>query len=212
MARKVDPELRVRILKEAEHLLHLHGYHGTSLDEIASSCRMTKANLIHHFKSKEDLGLAVLDYKIDAYRKQRLSTITDCPEPGAGIDRLFSAATDFFGANGCKAGCFVGNIALEMSDINDRFRARVESFFNEWIAQLAKCLACAGRRSEPAAQDRSTAEAILALYEGAIMLARSRRDPAVFRRVGLHARRLLEHAKKSGFVSGARKTARAKNV
>ena len=50
-----------RILEEAEHLIHLQGYRGTSLDEIARRCRMTKANLLHHFKSKEELGLAVLE-------------------------------------------------------------------------------------------------------------------------------------------------------
>jgi TetR/AcrR family transcriptional regulator, transcriptional repressor for nem operon len=199
MARKSDPTLRVDILKQAEHLIHLRGYHCTSLDEIAERCGMTKANLFHHFKSKEDLGLAVLDYKIEAYRGGCLGKISAHADPVGAVKELFYAAACFYRGNGCKAGCFVGNIALEMSDINDRFRERVSAFFEEWVSTLEELL----RRHKaagyflPGFKPGSAAEAVLALYEGAIMLARSRRDPSVFERVGKEACGMLEAQRSS---------------
>ena len=64
MARKADPAVRERILQEAEHIIHLKGYNHACLDEIAQACGMTKGNLLHHYNSKSELALAVLDYKI----------------------------------------------------------------------------------------------------------------------------------------------------
>jgi TetR/AcrR family transcriptional repressor of nem operon len=177
---------RDRILQEAEHLIHLRGYHCTSLDDIAVRCRMTKANLLHHFKSKEALGLAVLDYKIDAYRRCCLDPIfSNGADPVEAVRQLFAWAGRFHQGNGCRAGCFVGNIALEMSDSSERFREKAEAFFTEWVDRIAEALSrrTAGRFA-PGTSPQSTAEAILSLYEGAMMLARTRRDYRVMDRAG----------------------------
>jgi TetR/AcrR family transcriptional repressor of nem operon len=194
MARKVNPELRARIIKEAEHLIHLQGFHCTSLEDIATQCSMTKANVLHHFKSKEDLGLAVLEYKIELYKCNCLERTFGDGDPVDCINQLFSDSARHYKANGCKAGCFFGNIALEMADLNERFRLRVEEFFEHWIScleQVLKRQRAAGAFA-PTLKPRATAESLFALYEGAIMLARTRRDPGVFTRVGQQARTLLE--------------------
>lgn len=190
--------VRDRIIDQAEHLIHLRGYRATSLDDIAKACRMTKANLFHHYGSKEELGLAVLDAKIADYRQRRIENGCRGREPVAAVDCLFKEARKLFSGNGCRAGCFVGNIALEMSDINDSFRERAGLFFEEWSRHFAQCLRLAKARGEFEASLNPTAsaEAIISLYEGAIMLARTRRDPGVFSRVGKLACALIEQQKK----------------
>lgn len=199
MGRKPDPQVRRRILDEAEHLIHLRGYHGTAMEDIACSCRMTKANLFHHYGSKEELGLAVLDAKIADYRKGRIDVLCAQNDPVEAVHRMFREAGRFFAGNGCKAGCFVGNIALEMSDLNDQFRRRAGLFFEEWARGMTECLSRAKASGYflPTLDPRASAEAILALYEGAVMLARTRRDASVFERVGRIARSLLEHHRRS---------------
>lgn len=195
MATLVALPPRERILQEAEHLIHLRGYHCTSLDDIAARCRMTKANLLHHFHSKEALGLAVLDFKIACYRRSHLDPLfSGEPDPAEAVARLFELAESFHRHNGCRAGCFIANMALEMSDDNERFRARVSRFFEEWTARIEDLLRRRqGRGLLDAALDpRGCAESILSLYEGAVMLARARRDPAVFGRVGRVAADLVE--------------------
>ena len=186
---------RERILRESEHLIHLQGFRCTSLEDIASRCGMTKANLLHHFKSKEELGLAVLDYKIDCYRRNCLDPLfSGEPDPGDAVTKLFDMASCFHRQNGCKAGCFIANIALEMSDASERFRGRAGRFFEEWASRIEDLL----RRHQTqghlkhSLDCRTCAEAILSLYEGAVMLARTRRDPRVFDRVGQVARELVE--------------------
>ncbi|MEK7859699.1 MAG: TetR family transcriptional regulator C-terminal domain-containing protein [Elusimicrobiota bacterium] len=197
MGRKPDLKVRELILQQAEHLIHLQGYHSTCMDDIAKNSGMTKANLFHHYGSKEELGLAVLDLKMACYRKSHVEPLCAQGDVAEAVFKMFADAAKFYDGNGCKAGCFVGNIALEMSDINEAFRLKVSEFFSQWAKGIAGCLSrCQDAGHFDANLDpRSSAEAILALYEGAIMLARTRRDAAVFKRVGKIARSLLDQHK-----------------
>jgi TetR/AcrR family transcriptional repressor of nem operon len=193
MARKTNPAARERILQEAEHVIHLKGYNHACLDEIAAACGMTKGNLIHHYGSKSELALAVLDFKIREFQARKVEPVCAQPVPEDAVAAMFAEAELFFNGNGCKAGCFVGNIALEMSDLNETFRLRVAGFFNEWTDGLSACLERCKSKGyfSPALDARATAESIVALYEGAIMLARSRRDATVFGRIGKVAKQIL---------------------
>jgi TetR/AcrR family transcriptional regulator, transcriptional repressor for nem operon len=201
MGRKPDLEVRQRILRQAEHQLHLRGYHHTSMDEIAQRSKMTKANLFHHFGSKEELALAVLDDKIASYKLNRVEPLCCHEDPVEAVGCLFSDAGKFFEGIGCKAGCFIANIGLEMADVNEQFRKKVGEFFGSWSRSMADCLRKAQKegRFETDLDPDACAEAVLALYEGAVMLARTRRDATVFDRVGKLAREMLERRKTSTY-------------
>lgn len=49
------------VIEHADVLLREHGYLGLNLDELADRVEYSKATLYHHFVSKEDLVLAVVD-------------------------------------------------------------------------------------------------------------------------------------------------------
>src|SRR2546429_305152 len=100
MGRKPDLKIPAEILNQAEHVLHLHGYHATTMDDIAQACGMTKANLFHHFKSKEDLALAVLDAKTADYHKCRVDPCCGQGDPVEAVGRMFQDARRVFSGNG----------------------------------------------------------------------------------------------------------------
>lgn len=197
MGRKPDPTVREDILRQAECLIHLHGFASTSLDEIAKRCGMTKANLFHHFASKEALGLAVLDMKIADYRTRRVEPLCADGDPVKAVAELFERAGEHYKGIGCKAGCFVANIAIETADGNEAFRKKSAEFFDAWTGSMAACLARAKAAGlfDDALDPKAAAEAVISLYEGAILLARTSRDASVFRRVGGIARSILEQHK-----------------
>jgi AcrR family transcriptional regulator len=56
---------RVEILKSAAAAFRRRGYHGASVDEIASALEMTKGNLYYYFRNKEDILYACHDYSLD---------------------------------------------------------------------------------------------------------------------------------------------------
>src|SRR4029434_8589131 len=52
---------RDQILDAAGRLIHLQGYHCTSLDDVLRESGVGKGNFYYYFKSKEDLGYAIID-------------------------------------------------------------------------------------------------------------------------------------------------------
>jgi len=56
---------RVEILKSAAAAFRRRGYHGASVDEIASALQMTKGNLYYYFRNKEDILYACHEYSLD---------------------------------------------------------------------------------------------------------------------------------------------------
>ena len=56
---------RVEILKTAAAAFRKRGYHGSSVDEIASALAMTKGNLYYYFRNKEDILYACHDYSLN---------------------------------------------------------------------------------------------------------------------------------------------------
>ena len=57
------------ILKAAGNLFAMHGYFHTSTGDILQAVSVSKGAFYHHFKSKEDLAIAVLEQAQADYRK-----------------------------------------------------------------------------------------------------------------------------------------------
>jgi AcrR family transcriptional regulator len=66
MPKSDAPDRRVEILKSAAAAFRRRGYHGASVDEIASALEMTKGNLYYYFRNKEEILFACHDYSLDA--------------------------------------------------------------------------------------------------------------------------------------------------
>ena len=56
---------RIDILKSAAAAFRRRGYHGASVDEIASALAMTKGNLYYYFRNKEEILFACHEYSLD---------------------------------------------------------------------------------------------------------------------------------------------------
>jgi AcrR family transcriptional regulator len=84
--RKPDEGERYRaILETAARLICERGYEGTSMQEIAAACRMTKAGLYHHIQNKEQLLFAIMNYGMDLFEEQVLSKVQGLADP---VERL----------------------------------------------------------------------------------------------------------------------------
>lgn len=82
---------RARILNEAVVLFGEHGYAGTSLADIANAADISKAGLLHHFSSKDELFCKVLERRD---REDALSILVESP---AGEDDTVEAPVDTIG-------------------------------------------------------------------------------------------------------------------
>ena len=71
---------RFEILMSAAAAFRHHGYHGASVDEIASALNMTKGNLYYYFRNKEDILYVCHDYSLDLILKT-LKDVEDSGDP-----------------------------------------------------------------------------------------------------------------------------------
>jgi TetR/AcrR family transcriptional repressor of nem operon len=174
---------REAILDAAMRLMHVHGYHLTSLDDVLRESGVGKGNFYYHFRSKEELGFAILDQIVATFVERTLEPCfadpTDAPlaQIRCFLDRLVQAQRE----RKCRGGCAMGNLASELSDVHEGFRKRLASVFTTWHARLAAALAEAKQRGQVSAACDPDAGArfLVASLEGAILLTKLNKDIGV---------------------------------
>src|SRR5689334_9889111 len=80
--RNADPNAstRVEILKSAAKAFRKLGYHGATVEEIASALQMKKGNLYYYFRNKEEILFACHQYSLDRLT-QLLDAVQNTPDP-----------------------------------------------------------------------------------------------------------------------------------
>jgi AcrR family transcriptional regulator len=63
----LEKDRKQQIIKVAEKRFVKHGFHKTTLDEVARDLRISKSTLYHYFTSKEDLYFTTLRWQVDQY-------------------------------------------------------------------------------------------------------------------------------------------------
>ena len=88
------PSSRDKILDVAEALFARRGHAGVGLREVASGAGLGKSSLFHHFPSKAQLYLAVIDRVVERF-ETRLDPILAAPgDPRERLDRCVDALVD----------------------------------------------------------------------------------------------------------------------
>src|SRR5438309_7690556 len=186
---------REAILQAATRLMHVRGYQNTSLDDVLRESGVGKGNFYYHFRSKEDLGYAILDQIVAGFVERTLEPCFADPHgaPLAQIrcflDRLEQAQRD----RKCVGGCVMGNLASELSDVHEGFRTRLATVFMVWQARFAAALTAAKERGEIAAgcDPAATARFLVASIEGAILLTKVIKDIGVMEQCVAELKRYL---------------------
>jgi TetR/AcrR family transcriptional repressor of nem operon len=186
---------REAIIAAATRLIHVHGYNATALDDVLRTSGVGKGNFYYHFKSKEDLGYAILDTIVVGFLERTLEPCFADPDaPPLGqircfLDRVLEAQRE----RNCVGGCVMGNLASELSDVHEGFRTRLATLFSAWQRRLAGALEAARRRGEIVADaDPGTlARFVVASLEGAILLAKVSKDIRVMEQCVTELKRYL---------------------
>jgi AcrR family transcriptional regulator len=82
---------RIEILKSAAAAFRRRGYHGASVDEIASALEMTKGNLYYYFKNKEEILFACHEYSLDKLLTLMANVQAEPVPPEAKLRKLMLA-------------------------------------------------------------------------------------------------------------------------
>ncbi len=177
---------RDQILNAAARLIHVQGYQCTTLDDVLRESGVGKGNFYYYFKSKEDLGYAMIDRTTQAFVERSLGpAFADAEaDPIAQISAFLDRVLEAQRQRNCVGGCVMGNLASELSDVHEGFRQRLVGIFDLWRARLAEAVSRGqGRRSVRADVDATrVAQFLVAGLEGAILLSKVTRDITVMER------------------------------
>ncbi|RLK51543.1 TetR family transcriptional regulator [Alkalispirillum mobile] len=173
-------DTKEHLLETGLDLLLEHGYNDLGVQALLSASDVPKGSFYHHFRSKQDFALAV----VDRYMRQVHAGLDDCLNdtrrpPLDRVRRFFELSREKYGREGYR-GCLLGNLGQELSAVNDAFRYKIEWCFGEITARLAVCLEEARLHGDlPKETDvHHMADLLLDCWEGAALRSRLRRDPA----------------------------------
>ncbi len=88
---QASADRRIDILKSAAAAFRRRGYHGASVDEIASALAMTKGNLYYYFRNKEEILFACHEYSLDVLLDLLATVQSEASAPDVKLRKLVLA-------------------------------------------------------------------------------------------------------------------------
>ncbi len=173
-----------RIADVAQTLVQEVGYNGFSFEHIAQLVGMRKASIHHHFATKADLGLVVVDRyaaEFDDALRQILTAVKSAP------DRLNAYANLFEETFQNKHDlCVCGMLAAESNSLLAPVKAAIQQFFQSnlvWLGDVIEEGLSSGTLKSSQAP-KVLAQALLSLLEGAMLVGRNMDQPMGPKRLG----------------------------
>lgn len=157
---------REELVERALWLFYRNGFHATGMDLVAKETGVSKTSIYKHFRTKEDLIVAVLQLRDERFRSWlfgRMDTLGDTPEEQ--LLAIFDALEEWFCEDNFQGCMFIKASAEFQSQdhaINQHALAH-KQFLAERFSEIAQNAGF----SNPA----ELANRLLVLKEGAIVLA-----------------------------------------
>jgi TetR/AcrR family transcriptional repressor of nem operon len=169
-----------RLLETGLAMLLKHGYNDLGVHALLEETGVPKGSFYHHFKSKEDFALQVVDrYMSEVHKGLDFCLGDKRMAPLLRVRRFFELSREKYRQDG-HLGCLLGGLGQELSGVSEVFRRKIERCFSGIADRLAICLEEARARGEiPAASNpREMANLLVNCWEGAALRSRLRRNAA----------------------------------
>ena len=170
-----------KIVEAATELFHLYGYDETSIDMLIKKAGVSKSNFYYYFEGKEELGLGVLtklaDNQIREFSEIMESDLNPVEQFVECYKRAVSLQRDLL-EQAIYGGSFFGNMAIEQSSVNEKFRSVLEKYFQEceiFIEQGLRRGIEQGFFNENI-DPKEVARYLLSHFEGAILMAKVKKS------------------------------------
>lgn len=177
------------ILRRAVALASVEGLEGLTIGQLAADLEMSKAGILGHFRTKEQLQLAIY---LEAARTFRRNVV-DPGQEQRGLERLRGYCerwAKFVSDSPWPGGCIITAASFEFDDRPGAVRDAIHAGAVWWQQRLTEAATEAIDDGElPAGSDPAQiAFTITALASGAVRVIRTHRDPAA----GAHLRAAYE--------------------
>jgi len=166
-----NPSTREQIVDAADQLFYQRGFANTSFADIAETVRISRGNFYYHFKTKDDILAAVIDFRLEKTRHM----LDEWERQGATPQERIRCFIHILVMNQARIllhGCPVGTLTSELAKLDHVAlddASRVFTLFRDWLAVQFVAL---GRKKEA----DKLAMHLLARSQGVATLASAFRD------------------------------------
>lgn len=188
------------IIEVASGLINLRGFNNTSVDAVLQASGAKKGSFYYYFKSKEDLGYAIIESHLRRFSDHVLGKAFSGKEDALmELEDFLDIILELHRQRNCSGGCLMGNMAMEMSDIHEGFRRKFQEVFEDWRIRVAGVLQKAKISGQFNDHMDSTrlAQFVVAGVEGGILLSKVKKDIKVlencFKELKTHIRMYVSH-------------------
>jgi len=190
-----DSPTRKKLLDAAQELMLTKGYTDTSVEEICTAAGVTKGSFFHYFAGKEELGKVLAERFTSIMREKfEAAPFRRKQDP---LERVFGYI-DFLiekARSPMTKGCLLGTFVQELSQTHPKIRSVCAAGFEGQADRLKQDLEEAKAKYVPRARwsSQSLAEHVLAVAQGAIILAKAKQDRKVIEESLAHVREYLKN-------------------
>ena len=159
------PSKRDELVRKALEIFYRDGFHASGMDLLAAETGISKTTMFKHFRSKEELILAVLRLRDERFRGWLFRRMAEVTTPRGQLLAMFDALGEWFDEPGYRSCMFI-KASSEFPDPAHPIHAQSAEHKRLLFVETEKIAAAAGA-GDPAA----LARALLLLKEGAIVTA-----------------------------------------
>src|SRR2546430_12295606 len=187
-----------RLIATAMARMYVRGDEAVGVHEICTQAGVYKGSFYHCFPSKQALVLAV----IDTYGAHIRGLWEDVTTDGSLRERLqrvfahtYSVHDQLLTGSDQLYGCPLGNLALELGGQDPVVRQKLHDMFTAWARVIERSLREAmASGALPALDPVTTAQTVVAYFEGVMLLAKTQNTPEVLTQLAHGAVALVEAA------------------
>ena len=137
-----------KIIDAAARLVYQRGFHATSLDMVAQAARVNRGSLYYFFRSKKNLGLAIIDHYESLLHQNYLSPSFDIQARGREKSGVWQNPTPVCRFRILVLRMPIGNLSLELSALDEEMRVRLKEVWDGVFDRIALVLAQSQREGD----------------------------------------------------------------
>jgi len=139
---KNSHNLKEKIIYESMKLFSLKGFLSTSIQDIMKEAKTSKGGLYNHFRSKDDIFLAVLSEARKVWRERNLAGLDEIEKPVEKVKTLLRNYKDRYlkDRETFPGGCIFVTLSVELDDQKPFFSKELNEGFVRLKAMIKRLL------------------------------------------------------------------------
>lgn len=183
---------KAKLIETAAALVHRQGWTATGINQILVDSEVPKGSFYYHFKTKEELGAAIIRYHGAAARSSYAATLLNRSLSGRdALKRYFEQALELHRSQEWRWGCPVGSFAAEIGTLAEKINVACREVLSEGVEALSDAIARGQQDSSirAVAPAQELGQAVSFLWQGALVFAKTqaKEEPLLIatRQIGL---------------------------